>query len=53
MKKYLYMAFIMILQVLLGILNCKTRYSVLYAIPIGALTGILFGLFDNECSKKK
>lgn len=47
------MVCIMILQVLLGILICKTRYSVFYAIPVGALTGFLFGLFDNECSKKK
>lgn len=53
MKKYLYMACIMILQVLLGILICKTQYSAFYAIPIGALTGILFGLFDNECKNKK
>lgn len=53
MKQYLYMACIMILQVLLGILICKTQYSALYAIPIGALTGVLFGLFDDECSKKK
>lgn len=53
MKKYIYMSCIMIIQVILGILICKTQYSVFYAIPIGALTGFLSGLFDNECSKKK
>lgn len=47
------MACIMILQVLLGILICKTQYGALYSIPIGVLTGILFGLIDYECSKKK
>ena len=43
------MSCIMLIQVILGILICKTQYSALYAIPIG----VLFGLFDNECSKKK
>lgn len=47
------MACIMILQVILGILICKTQYSAFYAIPIGALTGVLFGLLDNECSKNE
>lgn len=47
------MSCIMLIQVILGILICKTKYSALYAIPIGALTGFLFALFDNECSKKK
>lgn len=53
MKKYIYMSCIMLIQVILGILICKTQYSALYAIPIGALTGVLFGFFDDECSKKK
>lgn len=53
MKKYLYMACIMILSVLLGISICKTRYSELYAIPIGALVGFLFSLFEVECSKNE
>jgi hypothetical protein len=53
MKKKIYMVCIMLIQVILGILICKTRYSALYAIPIGALTGVLFCLFENECSKKK
>ena len=53
MKKYIYMLCIMLIQVTLGILICKTQYSVLYSIPIGALTGVLFALLDNECSKKK
>ena len=47
------MSCIMLIQVILGILICKTQYSVLYSIPIGALTGVLFALFDNECSKNK
>ena len=53
MKKYIYISCIILIQVILGILICKTRYSALYAIPIGALTGFLFGLFDDECSKNK
>lgn len=47
------MACIMTLQVLLGILICKTQYSALYSIPIGVLTGFLFFLLENECLKKK
>lgn len=53
MKKYIYMSCIMLIQVILGILICKTQYSALYAIPIGALTGVLFCLFKNECENKK
>lgn len=53
MKKFLYMTCIMTLSVLLGITICKTQHSVLYAIPIGALTGFLFSLFEAECSKNK
>lgn len=53
MKKYIYMSCIILIQMILGVLTMKTQYSVFYAIPIGALTGVLFGLFDDECSKKK
>ena len=42
MKKHIYMSCIMLIQVIPGILICKTQYSVLYAIPIGVLTGFLF-----------
>ena len=47
------MSCIIVIQVIFGILICKTQYSALYSIPIGVLTGFLFSLFDNECSKKK
>ena len=48
MKKYIYMLCIMLIQVIFGILICKTQYSALYAIPIGALTGVLFALLGRE-----
>lgn len=48
MKKYLYMACIMILSFLLGIINAKTTFGIISAIPIGFLTGILFILLGRE-----
>ena len=53
MKKYLYMACIMILQVLLGIIIAKTTFGIISAIPIGSLTGILFAMFGRECKNEK
>ena len=48
MKKYLYMACIMILQVLQGIIVSKTTFGIISAIPIGFLTGVLFALLSRE-----
>ena len=48
MKKYLYMACIMILQVLHGIIISKTTFGIISAIPIGFLTGVLFALLGRE-----
>lgn len=48
MKKYLYMACIMILQVLHGIIISKTTLGIMSAIPIGSLTGVLFALLGRE-----
>lgn len=58
MKKYLYMACIILMQTLHGAFIVKTQWDIIYDIllistPIGFLTGVLFCLFDNECSKNK
>ena len=48
MKKYLYIACITLMQMLLGYSVAKTPYSVLFAFPIGLLTGFLFALLGRE-----
>ena len=52
MKKYIYMSCIMLMEMILGFLICKTQYGALCT-AMGILTGVFFGLFDDECSKKK
>lgn len=48
MKKYLYIACIMILQILHGIIIAKTTFGIISAILIGPLTGFLFALLGRE-----
>ena len=48
MKTYLYMACIMILSILHGVIIAKTTFGSISAIPIGVLTGVLFALLGRE-----
>ena len=53
MKKYLYMAFIILIQTLHGAFIVKTQWDIIYDIllistPIGFLTGVLFALLCRE-----
>lgn len=53
MKKYLYMAFIILIQTLHGTFIVTTQWDIIYAIllittPVGVLTGVLFELLGRE-----
>jgi len=53
MKKYLYMAFIILIQTLHGAFIVKTQWDIIYDIllittPVGFLTGVLFELLGRE-----
>lgn len=53
MKKYLYMACIILIQTLHGTFIVKTQWDVIYdmllfSAPLGFLTGVLFALFGRE-----
>lgn len=53
MKKYLYMACIILMQTLHGNFIVKTQWDVIYDIllistPVGFLTGVLFALLGRE-----
>ena len=57
MKKYFYMIGIVILQTLHGltvvILQWNLAFKLLIiSVPIGFLTGVLFGLLENENKKR-
>ena len=57
MKKYFYMVSIVILQTLHGsavvILQWNLAFKLLIiSVPIGFLTGVLFGLLENENKKE-
>lgn len=53
MKKYLYMACIILIQTLHGTFIVKTQWDIIYDIllistPVGFLTGVLFALLGRE-----
>jgi hypothetical protein len=57
MKKYFYMIGIMMLQTFLGsalvILQWKLAFKLLIlSVPVGFLTGVLFGLLEKEFKKE-
>lgn len=57
MKKYLYMACIMLIQTLYGAFIVKTQWDIIYDIllistPVGVLTGVLFALLCRECKNE-
>lgn len=57
MKKYFYMVNIVILQTLHGLAVASVQWNLAFKIlilsaPVGFLTGVLFGLLENENKKK-
>ena len=53
MKKYLYMACIILMQTLHGVFIVKTQWDIIYDLllistPVGFLTGVLFVLLGRE-----
>ena len=57
MKKYLYMACIILMQSLHGSFIVITQWDIIYTIllistPVGFLTGVLFTLLCRECKNE-
>jgi hypothetical protein len=56
MKKYFYMVSIMILQILNGLAVALVQWNLILklliiSVPIGFLTGVLFGLLEEEIKR--